>query len=254
MGPDATVEYVAVDPTTRFGALNNKEVDLLASVTTFTMERNIRESGTGVGFSFSTPYYYAGVGFAGVPPFSECADQLQNVTANCPGLKVCVRDGTTHVDIVKEVLPQEAGVVLSPNLETYYSTFNDGICNVLAGEPAEISEATVRNAGYVGEYEVGVNQYSKEPLALVTRADDAQFSDFVNWILQALLAAEEQSITQSTAAAFTQSTVFGEAFEDMFINAIEAVGNYEEMYNRNLEEIIPRANVNEVNLGDSGLM
>jgi len=96
--------------------------------------------------------------------------------------------------------------------------------------------------------------YSKEPLALVTRNGDAEFSDFVNWIVQALMAAEEQDITQSTAGAFTQSTLFGEEYQDMFINAIEAVGNYAEVYDRNLEAIIPRASINTINQGDTGLV
>lgn len=99
-----------------------------------------------------------------------------------------------------------------------------------------------------------MNLYSKEPLALVTRDGDVQFSDFVNWIVQALLAAEEQGITQSTATAFTQSTLFGEEYKDMYIHAIEAVGNYAEMYDRNLEPIIPRAAVNDINQGDTGLL
>jgi len=102
--------------------------------------------------------------------------------------------------------------------------------------------------------QVGTNLFSKEPLALVTRNSDAEFSDFVNWIVQALLAAEEQGITQSNAGAFTQSTLFGEEYNDMFINAIKAVGNYAELYERNLESIIPRAEANNINQGDTGLI
>lgn len=99
-----------------------------------------------------------------------------------------------------------------------------------------------------------MNAFSKEPLALVTRSDDAQFSDFVNWILQALLAAEEQGITQSTATSFAQSSVFGDEYESMFIQAIEAVGNYAEVYERNLAPIIPRAAINGINEGDTALV
>jgi ABC-type amino acid transport substrate-binding protein len=89
---------------------------------------------TCVGFSFSTPYYYVGLGFAGTLPFGGCADQL-NATDECQGMKVCVLDGTTHV----ELLPF-ANVLLSQNDDAYYATFADSLCNVLAGEPAGISE------------------------------------------------------------------------------------------------------------------
>lgn len=102
--------------------------------------------------------------------------------------------------------------------------------------------------------QVGVNAFSKEPLALVTRSDDAEFSDFVNWIMQALLTAEEQGNTQSTATSFAQSSVFGEENENMFIQAIEAVGNYFEVYERNLAPIIPRAAINDINQGDTALI
>lgn len=102
--------------------------------------------------------------------------------------------------------------------------------------------------------QVGTNVYSKEPLALVTRDGDAEFSDFVNWIVQSLMAAEEQGITQSTASAFTESTFFGEEYQDAFIDTLGAVGNYEEVYNRNLEPIIPRASANTINQGDTGLI
>lgn len=152
-GADTAVNFTRVEPATRFKTLQEKEVDVLAGTTTYTMERNVHEAATGVGYSFSTPYFYAGLGFAGLPPFGACADQLNVIDDACVGLKVCVIDGTTHVDRVNELLPG-AAIILSPNIEAYYATFGDGLCNVLAGEPAEISEDVVRNAGYVGEYEV----------------------------------------------------------------------------------------------------
>jgi len=166
-GPDATVEYTVVDLPTRFSALQKEEVDVLASATSHTMERAVHEAETGVGYSFSTPYYYAGLGFAGLPPYVACADEMQlNVTGTvCSDLKICVRDGTTHVDRVKELLP-DASLVLSPNADAFYSTFGDELCNVLAGEPADIAEAVARNAGYVGDYEVSWNESAQEIFAL----------------------------------------------------------------------------------------
>ena len=76
-------------------------------------------------------------------------------------------------------------------------------------------------------------------MAIVTRQDDPRWSDFVNWVLQGLLTAEEDSFSQSTASSFSKTDVFGAGFEDLFVNALGAVGNYGEMYARNLESIIP---------------
>lgn len=89
----------------------------------------------------------------------------------------------------------------------------------------------------------------QEPLGLVTRADDPEWSDFVNWVLQGLLAAEELGITQNTAAELPLATAFGEMYQNMFINAVSAVGNYGEMYFRHLENIVPRKGLNLINNG-----
>ena len=186
----------------------------------------VHQPTAGVAFDFIIPYMYKGMGIAGKPPFVECADSLN--TTSCPDLRICVLDGTTYVERVTELLPGVA-VSVEPTTVAFYNSFRAGLCDVLAGDQFEIAEETVRQKGYFGEYEVGQNLYSKEPLALVTTEDDPTWSDFVNWVVQGLLAAEEQGFTQGTTATFTQDTAFGEEFGSMFDNALRAVGNYEEM-------------------------
>ena len=65
---------------------------------------------------------------------------------------------------------------------------------------------------------------------MVTREDDKKWSDFVNWVFLSLKAAEEQNITKTTASKFMTTTVFGDKYKDMFVNAIQAVGNYGDFY------------------------
>ena len=106
-----------------------------------------------------------------------------------------------------------------------------------------------------GNYRFGENLYSKEPAALVTRDDDAQWSDFVNWVFLALLIAETQSITQATARTIVLNP--GPAVDSSqlsFYRAVAAVGNYGEMYRRHLETILPRAPVNQQNNGTAPLI
>lgn len=88
---------------------------------------------------------------------------------------------------------------------------------------------------------------------MLTRGNDYQFLDFVNWVLQALLMAEEEGITKDTASRMGITDVFGPDYERMFINAVEAVGNYGEMYARHLEAIVPREGLNLINQ-DTGLI
>jgi len=164
--------------------------------------------------------------FAGVPEFAECADAL-NATS-CPGLQICAVDGTTYVERVTDLLP-DVPLTVTPTMAALYQRLRDGICNVLAGDQFEVSQTAVEQNGYFGDYAVGENLYSKEPLALVTTEEDPTWSDFVNWVVQGLLAAEEQEFTQDLASFFTRDPVFGEDFESMFVNALTEVGTYGEM-------------------------
>lgn len=84
---------------------------------------------------------------------------------------------------------------------------------------------------------------------MLTRGNDSRFSDFVDWVLKSLLQAEVQGITQNTASMMGTTDVFGAKFENMFIDAVRAVGNYEEMYARHLEVIVPRDGLNLINRG-----
>jgi ABC-type amino acid transport substrate-binding protein len=128
--------------------------------------------------------------------------------------------------------------------------------SVIAGEQFDIAESIVRERGYVGEYAYGTKIHSKEPLAFVTRDDDPEWSDFVNWVLQALLGAEDEAITQRTANIIAPTTVFGETspFALAFRNAVREVGNYGEIYRRTLEVLLPRPIPDRINEGDSGLI
>jgi general L-amino acid transport system substrate-binding protein len=87
---------------------------------------------------------------------------------------------------------------------------------------------------------------------LVTRDDDAQFSDFVNWIVEALISAEEAQITSDNTQAMKTVTSFGSVFEGMARHAVQAVGNYGEMYENNLESMLPRSVMNTINDGWEG--
>ena len=86
----------------------------------------------------------------------------------------------------------------------------------------------------------------------MTREEDAVFFDYVQWILQALLNAEEQGVTQSSYLKVPPSDLFGDAYALSFQNAIRAVGNYDELYERSLAKIVPRSGLNELNQGSTG--
>jgi general L-amino acid transport system substrate-binding protein len=244
------VDIIAVSSNDRFSALQSGDVDVLAGMTTVTMERDVYEPSTQVGFSFSTPYLYDGMGFGGIADYVECAQAKNATGTTCSALSICVVDGTKHMEYVQELLP-EAGLVLRTTLAGSYTALINGECNVIASDQFSISERVVVVANdYTGDdYVVGSRFFSKEPIALVTRDNDAAFSDFVNWMVQALFYAEKQGIDQSGASSMGFNDVFGPLYNAAFANVVQAVGNYGELYQRHLEEIVSRQDVNRINDG-----
>mmetsp|Transcript_3166 Transcript_3166/g.4553 ORF Transcript_3166/g.4553 Transcript_3166/m.4553 type:complete len:120 (-) Transcript_3166:1788-2147(-) len=89
-------------------------------------------------------------------------------------------------------------------------------------------------------------------IAMVTREDDAQFSDFVFWTVAATIIAEDQLITQTMSGDMIEVSGFGPKYKDMHRHAIAAVGNYAEIYNRSVEKIIQRQGRNLLNTNPFG--
>ena len=112
----------------------------------------------------------------------------------------------------------------------------------------------MREVGYEGDYKFANRLLSHEHLALLLNEDDPHWVDFCNWVLQALITAEALNITQATAEMFPTTSVFGPEYENMFVNAIAASGNYAEMYERHYGETLPRSRYNMINTGETGLI
>jgi general L-amino acid transport system substrate-binding protein len=269
LGDPAAVNFLPVTQASRFPTLLSGAIDILSAGTTFTMERNVFEPSSQVGFDFSIPYLYNGMSFAGDPLFLECAEDQDLTTVNdstgknCPALSICVVDSTTHGTVVERLMPNVT-IVRRSSFAEMYPAYGNGLCNVLAGEQPQVAESVVRQANAnVGNfrYLLGTETFSKEPIALVTRNTDPKWSDYCSWILQALIFAEEQGIDALTAEAmpetsvFAATTVFSTGYTRSFIQAVQAVGNYGDVYNRHLGSIVPRQPVNQVNTnGDTGVL
>jgi hypothetical protein len=191
--------------------------------------------------------------FAGVPEYVACADAL-NITGNCSGLKFCALDGSTHIDEILSI-NREFSIVSVVETTQLYSHLRDDKCNVIAGEQYIVAESVVREYGYDAAFAMGTKVWSKEPLAIVTRLTDPRWSDFVNWVLEILIAAEAQGITSATAQlAAPEIDVFGSDYSGMARNAVRTVGNLGEIYDRHLAPILDRPIPDTINRGNSGLI
>jgi general L-amino acid transport system substrate-binding protein len=203
------------------------------------------EPTSGTGFTLSPPNFYDGLTFSGHPGFVDCAES-QELVFNCTDLLVCAATDTPMMDAVRSSFPDQY-IVPVANSGLLVNGLVEGSCNVIGSNP--ITSETVRSQGFTGDYKIGLNRFSKEPRALVTRQDDARWSDFVAWIVQATLAAEEQGITKATGNLMPETLLFGPVYSEMLRNAILAVGNIGEIYERNIGARIPRAALNLLNDG-----
>jgi len=250
------VNFLPTDSLTHFSKLAQGTVDVMASGVTHTLTREIKEASTGKGFDFTSAYFYDGLGFSGPSPYGTCADRLifDNTTFSlgCPDTRICVLDSTTWLEAMRGPLNvPEANIVVTETKAAAFELLNSGGCNVIAGESTDIADSTARKNGYPADagYSVGTNRHTKEPLAVVSRSDDVQFSDFLRWAIFCLFYAAENNITQETFFRMPATvSLFGNSLSGMMQNLIKAIGNYDELFARNLEGVVERKGRNLLNL------
>ena len=254
-GDPKKYEVVSFPFREQFPSIANGTVDISTAQTTPTMHRDIREPVSQQGVTFSTPYFYSGSTFVGIPEFVECAVQGDTLVGECRFLSVCVLDGSVQADFVRRYLGGSVIHSVAYAFELIERLY-DGTCNVIPENPLSIHSQTVGVADF--PFVVAPILLEVDPLALTTRNNDPEFGDLVNWVLRALVAAEALGITQDTAHLFPTTNLFGEDKSTIFQDAIAAAGNYGELYSRHWEAIIPRTegsiNSLHVNGGDGGLL
>lgn len=81
-------------------------------------------------------------------------------------------------------------------------------------------------------------------LCLVTNQNDPEWSTYVNWVLMGTMYAESHGITNLNPNDMPAVKLYGPDFVRMFRDLILLVGNYAQIYERNLEEMIPRSGLN----------
>jgi hypothetical protein len=165
----------------------------------------------------------------------------------CQNLKICVFNGTTSFDYARKVFPQKFFVIQSGELA---EGLIQGDCNVIAGGVSDVCSSNVAIQNDTGW--CGTKVVVRDPLALVTRQDDPQWSAFVYWIVSATFYAEENGISAATSSKMPVVNLLGTAYTDMFRHAIAAVGSYADIYKRNIEQHFPRSGLNLLNGNQTG--
>jgi general L-amino acid transport system substrate-binding protein len=234
------VKYTPLTAKTRFTALQSGEIDVLTRNCTQTLSRD-----TALGLDFCQVNYYDGQGFL-VPK------KLGVKTGkDLDGAAVCVLPGTTTELNVADFF-RANGMKMSPvvieNTAELAKAFFAGRCDVLTSDASQLA-GTRAVAPNPKDYIILPTIISKEPLAPAVRHGDNQWKDIVNYSILAMINAEELGITSQNVDKMLESKDpkimrflgvtpgNGKALgldEKFAYNIIKQVGNYGEVFERNV--------------------
>lgn len=237
--PDA-VTFTPLSASERFTALQSSAVDLLARITTWTMSRD-----TTLGLNFAGTNYYDGQGF-----LVRRADGLATA-ADLNGGSICVQTGTTTELNLADFFAAR-GMTFNPvvfeRIDEATAAYASGRCDAYTADASGLHGTRLTLAD-PSAHMVLPDVISKEPLSLAVRQGDDQWLDVVKWLHFALLTAEELGVTSENVDQMLSSEnvnirrllgtegTFGETIglsNDWAYQAIKLVGNYGEIFDRNL--------------------
>jgi general L-amino acid transport system substrate-binding protein len=200
---------------------------------------------------FSPPLLFDGVGF--LAPAAANLAHADRLT----GKKICLLAGTeVEVSLRTWFAQQHLDFVPFPFNEEgeMEAAFATGNCAALAGDLTRLAGTRVAFGPLAARYALLPDQISKDPLAAASRADDPAFAAIVRWTVEVLLQAEESGLTQHNIAAAhaspdpTIQVLTGQTREigsrlsldnAWAVHVIAAVGNYGELYDRDLGDQSP---------------
>lgn len=242
LGDPEKVNFVPLSSPQRFAALQAGEVDILARNTTWTMNRD-----TALGFHFTAINYYDGQGFLVPKKLNiRSAKQLRNA-------QICVQSGTTNEKNLADYFRSQnipVKTVVFDNFEASFKAFFAGRCQAYTTDASGLAGLRNKEAPKPDDYVVLPELISKEPLAPLVRRGDDDWFGIVKWVIYALIEAEEAGVTQANAAELkagskdpVQQRLLGASEDtgkwlgldrDWALRAIQAVGNYGEVFERNV--------------------
>lgn len=246
LGDASKVRYVPLTAQARFTALQTGEIDVLYRNSTETFLR-----GTSIGLTQGPVNFYDGQGFA------VRRDSGVKSVQDLDGATICVAQGTTHEQNLADTF-RGRNIKFQPvvfeRIDTMYEAFFAGRCDAMTQDASALAGAltVARNPG---DYMVLEQTISKEPLGPFTRNGDVQWSNIVYWLHMALVEAEEYGVTQANAEELSRTSqnptvqrLLGSSGDlgkqlgldnRWALNAIRAVGNYGEIFERNVGQNSP---------------
>ena len=241
LGDASAVRFVPLTSSQRFEALRSGRVDVLWRSTSWTLTREARE-----GVRFAGVNYYDGQGFL----VRRSLDLASASELN--GARVCVqRASTSELNVADWFRARglEYTPVVGANEEAARAAYAREDCDALSADISALAAArtTLSNPG---QHIILPDVISKEPLGPAVKRGDDAWTSVVRWTLNSLILAEELGVTRDNAGQLADQSrspavrrLLGTEGEvgpmlglrkDWAKAAIEAEGNYGEIFARNV--------------------
>jgi general L-amino acid transport system substrate-binding protein len=234
------VRFVPLDANERFTELQKRKIDVLSRNSTWSMSRE-----TNYALNFAAVSYYDGQGFM--------LRKSRNIDSGLEldGSKVCVQESTTtQLNLsdyfrANNIKYQEMKFARADDVVKAYES---GGCDVFTADVSQLYSQRIKFSK-PDDHVILADVISKEPLAPVVRHKDDDWLLIVKWTVYAMLNAEELGITSKNIDEAMKSAKpevmrlvgtegsYGEQLgltRDWAARIVRHVGNYGEVYERNL--------------------
>jgi general L-amino acid transport system substrate-binding protein len=240
LGDANAVEVRPTTATERFPVLQTGEVDVLIRNTTWTISRD-----TSLGFDFAPTTFYDGQGM--MVRSDSGIESLEDLA----GGTICVQAGTTterNLADVFRALNVEHEPVVFPDADTTREAYDSGQCDGFTTDKSGLVSQQILLSNPEEHVILDVTM-SKEPLGPLVRHGDDNWFDVVKWTVNCTFEAEELGLTSENVEGALGGedpviqNLLGEVGDlgqamglenDFCYQVISQVGNYGEIYNRNL--------------------
>jgi general L-amino acid transport system substrate-binding protein len=236
------IKWTPLNASQRFAVLQSGEIDVLSRNTTWTLTRD-----ASLGLHFTGVTYYDGQGFM-VPKKSKITS-----AKNLKGATVCVQSGTTtekNLNDYSKSMKLNIKPVVFDTQEATNKAYFAGRCQAYTTDASGLASVRNKEATNPDDHLILPELISKEPLGPSVRRGDDEFFAIVKWVVFALIEAEEYGITQANVDQLKASSqdpvvqrILGTSEDtgkllgldkDWAYRAIKAVGNYGEIFERNV--------------------
>lgn len=240
LGNADKVRYIPLTPGDRFNALQSGEIDVLSRITTWTHSRDT-----------TLDIIFAGVSFYDGQGFMVREDAGIRSPQELDGAAICVQKGTTTEQNLADYF-REHGLRYQPvpfsSSDRAINGFKAGRCSAVTSDLSQLYAQRTKLEN-PSSAKILSTVISKEPLGPAVRQDDMQWYNIVKWCLFALVNAEELGVSSVNVDEMRKSNKpvvqrllgvnsdTGRAMglpSDWGYNIISQVGNYQEIYDRNV--------------------